>query len=79
MPTVEYSELEFEHNGLISFDNNDSSLYRAQSYTNSIGYGVLPWWEIELEGELASGGGQPLTWEATIHRRRRASSMLGSR
>ena len=64
MPTVEYRELEFEHNGLITFDNKNSSLNRAQSYTNSIGYGVLPWWKIELEGELASGGGQPLTWEA---------------
>ena len=59
MPTVEYRELEFEHNGLITFDNKNSSLNRAQSYTNSIGYGVLPWWKIELEGELASGGGQP--------------------
>ena len=50
--------------GLITFDNKDSSLNRAQSYTNSIGYGVLPWWKIELEGELASGGGQPLTCHA---------------
>jgi hypothetical protein len=64
MPEVEYRELEFEHNGLITFDTNGSPLNRAQSYTNSIGYGVLPWWEIELEGEMASGGGQHLTWNA---------------
>ncbi len=64
MPQVDYRELEFEHNGLITFDTNGSPLNRAQSYTNSIGYGVLPWWEIELEGEMASGGGQHLSWDA---------------
>jgi hypothetical protein len=64
MPQVDYLELEFEHNGLISFDGKGSSLDHAQSYTNSIGYGVLPWWEIEVEGEMASGGGQHLTWNA---------------
>jgi hypothetical protein len=64
MPEVDYRELEFEHNGLVTFDTKGSSLNRAQSYTNAIGYGVLPWWGIELEGELASGGGQHMTWEA---------------
>ena len=64
MPEVDYRELEFEHNGLITFDTKGSPLNRAQSYTNSIGYGVLPWWQIELEGELASGGGEHMTWNA---------------
>ena len=64
MPEVDYRELEFEHNGLVTFGPKGSSLDRAQSYTNELGYGVLPWWEIELEGELASGGGQHLTWNA---------------
>jgi hypothetical protein len=64
MPEVDFGELEFEHNGLVTFDAKGSSLNGAQSYTNSIGYGVLPWWEIELEGEMASGGGQHLTWNA---------------
>ena len=58
MPEVDYLEFEFEHNGLVTFDTKGSPLRNAQSYTNSIGYGVLPWWEIELEGEMASGGGQ---------------------
>ena len=48
MPDVDYLELEFEHNGLITLDAKGSPLNRAQSYTNSIGYGVLPWLEIEL-------------------------------
>jgi|SRR5215472_7960730 hypothetical protein len=64
MPEVDYRELEFEHNGLITFDSKGSTQNRAQSYTNAIGYGVLPWWQIELEGEMASGGGQHLTWDA---------------
>jgi hypothetical protein len=64
MPDVDYRELDLEHNGLITFDSKGSPLNRAQSYTNSIGYGVLPWWSIELEGEMASGGGQHLTWNA---------------
>jgi hypothetical protein len=65
MPTVEYRELEFEHNGLFTFDQKDSDLNGQQSYTNAIGYGVLPWWKIELEGELAGGPGVERAWEAT--------------
>ena len=57
MPTVEFRELEFEHNGFFSFDK-DPALGGQQSYTNSIGYGVTPWWEIELEGEFEFCSGQ---------------------
>ena len=64
MPQVDYLELEFEHNGLVQFDSKGSALNHAQSYTNSIGYGVTPWWRAELEGEMESGGGQHLTWNA---------------
>jgi hypothetical protein len=64
MPQVDYLELEFEHNGLVTFDSKGSPLNHAQSYTNSIGYGVTPWWAVELEGEMSSGGGQHLTWNA---------------
>ena len=64
MPTVDYRELEFEHNGLITFDTKGSPLNRAQSYTNAVGYGVLPWWQIELESEMSSGGGQHLMSDA---------------
>lgn len=64
MPTVEYRELEFEHNGLLEFGPKGSGFDHAQSYTNEIGYGVLPWWRIEAEGEMASGAGQQLYWTA---------------
>lgn len=65
VPEVDYLELEFEHNGLVTFDGRGSPNNHAQSYTNSIGYGVTPWWEVELEGEMAAGGGQHLAWTAT--------------
>jgi len=65
VPQVDYLELELEHNGLVSFGHRGSSFDREQSYTNEIEYGVLPWWKIGIEGELASGGGQHLTCEAT--------------
>jgi Iron permease FTR1 family len=65
MPTVEYRELEIEHNGLYTFDKKGSDLNGQQSYTTSIGYGVLPWWKIELEGEMAGGPGVERTFEAT--------------
>ena len=65
LPHVNWREFEFEHNGSITFGAKGSAVDRAQSYTNAISYGVTPWWKIELEGELASGGGQHLTWAAT--------------
>ena len=65
LPHVVWRELEIEHNGLITFGPKGTPSDRAQSYTQSIGYGVTPWWKIELEGELVSGGGQHLTWAAT--------------
>jgi high-affinity iron transporter len=64
MPTVEFREVEFEHNGFFSFDK-DPSLGGQQSYTNSIGYGVTPWWEIELEGESNSVPDSSVHYTAT--------------
>jgi hypothetical protein len=64
MPTVEFRELEFEHNGFFSFDK-DRTLGGQQSYTNSIGYGVTPWWKIELEGESGSVPDSSVHYTAT--------------
>lgn len=65
LPHVVWREVEFEHNGLITFGPKGTASDRAQSYTNSIASGVTPWWKIELEGEMTSGGGQHLVWAAT--------------
>jgi hypothetical protein len=64
-PIVDYREVEFEHNGDTTFDNRKSGLSNNQSYTNEIGYGVLPFWQFELEGEWAADAGQNLRYDAT--------------
>lgn len=64
-PTVEYGEVEFEHNGSVTFDKRNSGKSNDQSYTNSIGYGVTPWWMTELEGEWAAPPGENLHYDAT--------------
>lgn len=64
-PTVDYRELEIEHNGSITFDKSGSDKNHNQSYTNSIGYGVTPWWMVELEGEWGSESDEQLRYQAT--------------
>jgi hypothetical protein len=57
-PLVTWREFEFEHNGLLTFDKRKSALNGNQSYTYELGYGVTPWWQIELEGETQALAGQ---------------------
>jgi hypothetical protein len=64
-PIVDYREVEFEHNGDTTFDKRKSGLSNNQSYTNEIGYGILPFWQLELEGEWAANAGQNLRYDAT--------------
>src|ERR1700712_4694084 len=64
MPTVEYRELELEHNGLVIFGSKGSAFDRLQSYTNEIAYGITPWWKVELESSLAAGAGRSLRSDA---------------
>jgi hypothetical protein len=64
MPTVDFREVELEHNGFYSFDK-DRTLGGQQSYTNSIGYGVTPWWKVELEGESNSVPDSSVHYTAT--------------
>lgn len=64
-PIVDFHELEIEHNGSITFDKKNSDKNHNQSYTNSIGYGVTPWWMVELEGEWGSGSDEQLRYQAT--------------
>jgi hypothetical protein len=64
-PIVDFGELEIEHNGSITLDKKDSGFNHKQSYTNSIGYGVTPWWMVELEGEWGADADQQLRYDAT--------------
>jgi hypothetical protein len=65
MPEVEFHEFEFEHNGLFTFDKKDSPLNGLQSYTNAIGYGVTPFWGVELEIESNTVPGSSVHYAAT--------------
>jgi hypothetical protein len=64
MPTVDFREIELEHNGLVTFGRKGTEFDRAQSYTNEIAYGLTPWWQLEVESALVSGAGTTLRSEA---------------
>ena len=64
LPHVGWGELEFEHNGLVTFAAKGAPGDRAGSFTNSIAYGLTPWWQIELEAEAATAPGRSATWNA---------------
>lgn len=64
-PTVDYREFEFEHNGDVTFDKSGSGRNNGQSFTYEIGYGFLPFWEPELEGEFETVPGQNQRFDAT--------------
>src|SRR5438445_452119 len=51
-PIVEFRECELEHNGSLSFDRRGTGLSNNQSYTNEIGCGITPFWQVELEAEF---------------------------
>lgn len=57
-PIVTWQEFEFEQNGLYTFDRSKSAKNGNQSYTFELGYGVTPWWLVELEGETEALPGQ---------------------
>jgi hypothetical protein len=64
-PIVDYRELEFEHNGAVTFDKRDSGKNNGQSFTYELGYGVTPWWEPEIEGEFETVPGENQRFSAT--------------
>ena len=54
-PIVTLGEVEFEQNGLLTFDRRGSPLANLQSDTFELGYGVVRGVELELEAETAAG------------------------
>lgn len=64
-PIVDYLELELEHNGAVTFDKSKSGKNNGQAYINEIGYGILPFWKIELEGAWEAEPGENPRYEAT--------------
>jgi hypothetical protein len=63
-PTVDYREIEIEHNGDVTFDKRGGA-NNQQSYTNELGYGFTPWWELELELEWDTNPNRNLAYSAT--------------
>ena len=51
-PDIDENEVEIEHNYSATFDSRSQNNAR-QSTPTEIGIGVLPFWEVELEGEAS--------------------------
>jgi hypothetical protein len=64
-PIVDYRELEFEHNGAVTFDKKDSDLNNNQSYNYTVGVGVTPFWFLEVEGDTVATPETTLRYSAT--------------
>src|SRR6185437_13636440 len=64
-PSVEYREVEIEHNGDTTFDKANSGKSNNQSYTNEIEYGITPFLQLGIEGESAAPPGRNLSYAAT--------------
>lgn len=64
-PIVEEGEIEYEHNGSVTFDKKKSGRNNDQSYTHSLGYGVTSFWKTELEGEFEAAPASNLRFKAT--------------
>jgi hypothetical protein len=64
-PTVDYREIEFEHNGDTTFDRAKSGKSNNQSYTNEVEVGATPFWKVGLEAEAAAPPSENFRYEAT--------------
>jgi len=64
-PIVDYRELEFEHNGDVTFDKKDSGKNNAQSFTYELEVGALPFWQPGIEGEFETVPGENQRFAAT--------------
>src|SRR5260221_11897416 len=64
-PVVDYGEFEVQHNGSITFDKSKSGKNNNQSFPTEIEIGMLPFWTIGLEANVAANSGQNVHYEAT--------------
>jgi hypothetical protein len=64
-PIVDYREIEFEHNGDVTFDRRGSGLNNAQSFTYELEVGLLPWWQPGIEAETETEPGSNQRYAAT--------------
>ena len=63
-PNVDYRELEIENNTSTTFDKRPEQ-NRRNSLTQELGFGILPTWQVEIEGEFGREPGETWQWKAT--------------
>jgi hypothetical protein len=63
-PNIDYREVEVEHNYSATFDRRKGRNNDVSSPVE-IGAGVLPFWFVEIEGEIEKHPGEHARWEAT--------------
>ena len=63
-PNIDYREIEIEHNLSVTFDKRSDRNHDISSPVE-IGVGLLPFWKLELEGEIERHPGENTQWEAT--------------
>jgi hypothetical protein len=64
-PILDYGEIEFEHNGDVTFDKSKSGKNNNQSYTNEIELGLTPFWVVGIEAALGANAGSNIGYAAT--------------
>lgn len=63
-PNIDYGEIEIEHNLSVTFDKRADKNHDISSPVE-VGVGLLPFWKLELEGEIERHPGENTQWEAT--------------
>ena len=63
-PNVDYRELEIENNTSTTFDKRPEQ-DRRNSLTQELGFGILPNWQVEIEGEFGREPSETWQWKAT--------------
>jgi hypothetical protein len=63
-PNIDYREIEIEHNLSVTFDKRVDKNHDISSPVE-VGVGLLPFWKLELEGEIERHPGESTQWEAT--------------
>jgi high-affinity iron transporter len=63
-PNIDYREVEVEHSYSVTFDKRKGRNNDVSSPVE-IGVGVLPFWFVEIEGEIEKHPGEHTQWEAT--------------
>src|SRR5215510_10462255 len=62
-PNIDYREIEIEHNLSVTFDKRADKNPDVSSPVE-VGVGLLPFWKLEVEGDIERHPGENAQWEA---------------